>query len=80
MDTLLRTMGIPNSYPNDATAFTLFDKLNVRQCSRDAVAHLRETASTPVSTRALGLSENLWKQTGIAGLTIGKQDEAMTIR
>src|SRR5947209_2667604 len=71
MGTFLRTMCITEVYLKDATALTMFDNLNVRQCARDAVAYIRQTTSTPVSTGAIGLSENLWKQAGIAVLAVG---------
>ena len=80
MDKGLRTMRIANVHRDDATALAVFDDLNVRQRARDAVAHLREAASTAVSTGAIRLSENFWKQASVTGLAIRKQDQAMTIR
>ncbi len=80
MDTLLGAMCIRDVDLNDATALAVFDDLNVGQRARDALAYIRKTAATPLSTRAIGLSENLRKQAGIAGLTSRQQDPVMTIR
>src|SRR5664279_5617666 len=80
MDTSLGTVRIADVHLNDATALAVFDDLNMRQRARDAVAHVGKAASAPVSAGAIGLSENLWEQAGVAGFTVRQQDQAMAIR
>src|SRR5260221_7233640 len=80
MDTCLGAVCIADVHLNDATAFAVFDDLNMRQRARDAVAHVGKAASARLSAGAIRLSEDLWEQAGIAGLAIGQQDQAMAIR
>jgi hypothetical protein len=67
MGTNLGAVRVADVHLNDATALTVFDDLNVRQRARDAVAYFGEAASTPVSARAIGLSEDLSEQASTAG-------------
>src|SRR5262245_49883158 len=62
-----------------ALNFTPLDDLYMGQRARDTVTHVGKASAVPLTARTVGLSENLWEQTGIAGFPIGEQDQLLPI-
>lgn len=61
-------------------AFPSLDDLDMGQRARDTEPPLRQATAVALAGRTIGLAENLGKQTGIAGITIGHQDQVMAVR
>jgi hypothetical protein len=79
LDTGFGAMCIVDVYLHDAIALAVLNHLNMRQCARDAIAHIGKAASTPVSAGAIRLSEYLRKQALLAGFAVREQDQRMAI-
>jgi hypothetical protein len=57
----------------------MFDDLNHRQGARHAIAKLGPATSRAVTSRLVGLAENLWKQGAIGRFTITEEDQVMPV-
>src|SRR5436190_9313671 len=72
-------MYVANSDFDHTLAFTPLHDLDMGQRPRNTVAQDRKAPAVALTTGAIGLSENLREQTGIAGFTVGEQDQLLTI-
>ena len=64
---------------DQARAFTVFDDLHMGQGPRNAVAHSGKASAVALLDGTIRLAENLRKQTGITGFTVGEQVQLLTI-
>src|SRR5262249_5783865 len=75
----LRAMNVANIDFDQTLAFPMFHDLHMSQGTRNTIAHFGKAPAVPLTARTISLSEDLREQAGIAGFTIGEQDQLLTI-
>jgi hypothetical protein len=72
-------MNVANIDFDDTLAVSVLHDLDMGTCSRNTVADIGKAPAVSLTGRTVGLPENLREQAGITGLSIGEQDQLMTI-